>query len=99
MRFLIAAMAIVLLTVTAHAQGMGRSQKGELKKEHQAKKKVDQEKRRRLRTHTKTHLKVYPNLVKSLILGKPCASEVDLTFLKVALLENAPNLLPSAEKI
>ena len=31
MRFLIAAMAIVLLTVTAHAQGMGRSHKGELK--------------------------------------------------------------------
>jgi alanyl-tRNA synthetase len=59
-------MAIVLRTVTAHAQGMGRSQKGELKKEHQAKKKEDQEKRRRLRTHTKTHLKVYPNLVKSL---------------------------------
>jgi hypothetical protein len=45
-------MVIVLLTVIAHAQGMGRSQKGELKKEHQAKKKEDQEKRRRLRTHT-----------------------------------------------
>jgi hypothetical protein len=57
---------VALRTVTAHAQGMGRSQKGELKKEHQAKKKEDQEKRRRLRTHTKTHLELYPSLVKSL---------------------------------
>jgi hypothetical protein len=57
MRFLIAAMAFVLLTLTAHAQGTGKGHKGELQKEDQAKKKEDQKKRRRLRTHTKIHLK------------------------------------------
>jgi hypothetical protein len=57
MRFFIAAMAFVLLTVTAHAQGTGKGHRGELQKEDQAKKKEDQKKRRRLRTHTKIHLK------------------------------------------
>jgi hypothetical protein len=40
MRFFIAAMAFVLLTATAHAQGTGKGHKGELQKEDQAKKKA-----------------------------------------------------------
>ena len=42
MRFFIAAMAFVLLTATTHAQGTGKGQKGELQKEDQAKKKVNE---------------------------------------------------------
>ena len=61
MRFLIAAMAFVLLTVTAHAQGTGKGHKGELQKEDQAKKKEDQEKKKALEDAYKNTLKSIPD--------------------------------------
>ena len=61
MRFLIAAMAFVLLTLTAHAQGTGKGHKGELQKEDQAKKKEDQEKKKALEDAYKNTLKSIPD--------------------------------------
>jgi hypothetical protein len=61
MRFLIAAMAFVLLMVTAHAQGTGKGHKGELQKEDQAKKKEDQEKKKALEDAYKNTLKSIPD--------------------------------------
>jgi hypothetical protein len=59
-RILIAALAISLMSMTAHAQGTGKGHKGGQKQEDQAKKKDDQEKKQELESAYKNALKSIP---------------------------------------
>lgn len=56
-----AALAISLMSMTAHAQDMGKGHKGQPKQEDQAKKKEEQEKKQELEAAYKNALKNIPD--------------------------------------